>query len=854
MLIIAEDGTINLLNAEACELLAIRDGNSAGRHWKAILEYVDEAAGRILEVAINDVLAGKKSVIHGFLLLRDVPDPATHGRSARWSVTELFGSNASRSCCLKIRGIPWIAASATIDVDLQSYQDAFEQSVEGMFRTTLDGHYIEVNTALAKMYGFATPTDLLSALQDLNTQLYVDRNRRADFVRLLGKEGSVKDFEAEIFRADGTRMWIAEYARTVVDETGRPQYYEGSVVDITARRLAEEKLRESEQRYRLLVEAVNLLPWEADFAMRQFLYVGPQAAAFLGFPVDEWMEEGFWAAHVHDDDRQWVEVVRTESLEKGSCFEIEYRMVHADGRTIWVRDMVSVISLGEERILSGCMLDVTYRRFAGSSAEKSQNLAEEVLGALPVILYVYDWRARRCIYLQGGLQEMLGYSTDALREMDPFFWIALGHPEETFAREQHLHSLAECETNEILTSEFRIRAADGRWVWLRARESRFVPAHAPESPQIIGSASDITVHNLAMEELVNSERLFRNLTETTRVIPFEYDSRSHRFCYVGPQAPALLGHPLSQWYGRDFWTSIVHPEDQLAGLTFADGERGSDHGGSRQTEFRLLKADGRYLWVAQVARRMVDEDKRPRFRGFLLDITEAKQREEEVNRSRSLLRELALRIESAREEERTNISREIHDELGQTLTLFQIELQWLEGRFQKLVPQENAIAIKLVEMKKWAAETLDTVRRLLVRLRPPILDELGLVAAIQWQADEFARRVGIRCECAIEAFTCDDRNLATTVFRVFQETLTNVAKHAGATKVRVRMRRSSTSLTLAVLDNGRGFRPSDPRRKDSFGLLGMRERVEAAGGDFAVTSVPGRGTTVRVRIALAKVE
>jgi PAS domain-containing protein len=120
----------------------------------------------------------------------------------------------------------------------------------------------------------------------------------------------VRDFESEVYRADGSRIWIAEYARTVHSTGKKPLYFEGSVVDITERRLAEAKLRESEEKFRLLVETMNLLPWEADIETRRFTYVGPQAASFLGFPIDEWSKEDFWRAHIHPEDREWVEVVQ----------------------------------------------------------------------------------------------------------------------------------------------------------------------------------------------------------------------------------------------------------------------------------------------------------------------------------------------------------------------------------------------------------------------------------------------------------------------------------------------------------------------------------------------------------------
>ena len=352
---------------------------------------------------------------------------------------------------------------------------------------------------------------------------------------------------------------------------------------------------------------------------------------------------------------------------------------------------------------------------------------------------------------------------------------------------------------------------------------------------------------MAFEELVNNETLFRNLAETTKAIPFEYDLRDKRFSYIGPQAPSLLGYSLSRWYQHNFWETIIHQEDVDAAMRFTRFE--SEHpqfGSDVQTEFRLRKSDGAYIWLAQVVRRSDGNDPHQQARGFLFDLTEAKEREREIERSRILMRQLALRIQAAREEERKNIARELHDELGQALTLFRIELEWLETRFAKLGIHDDAIAEKLPEMKKSAGATLHTMRRILTSLRPPVLDEFGLIAALEWQAGEFSRRVGIRCELHAEPMDCPDMALATAIFRTFQEILTNIARHAKASSVKVKFGRTPAGLLLTVSDNGKGFLASEAEREKSFGLLGMRERAESLGGILTISSTVDVGTTVTV--------
>jgi len=841
-LIIGSDGTIDSVNDKAADLLPIAIDGVVGKHWTTVVDRLEAPDAAPLRSAIEDALTGKVGDLNRGAILT----PASGARREwKWVLSRILDRNSRSTLCLTFLGGAEVAPATPMELALQSYRDTFEYAVEGLFRTSLDGHYIDANISLAKIYGFKSPAELMSALRDLNTQLYVDPGRRAEFVRLIREQGFVRDFESEVYRADGSRIWIAEYARTVHSTGKKPLYFEGSVVDITERRLAEAKLRESEEKFRLLVETMNLLPWEADIETRRFTYVGPQAASFLGFPIDEWSKEDFWRDHIHPEDREWVEVVQSEALEKAASFESEYRMVRADGREIWVRDMMRAISTPAGRILGGFMLDVTYRRATEASLQKSQYFFEQLIDASPVILYLYDMGIQRCLYVNGRVGEILGYTAEALSEMNPFFVLALGHPDELLEHGAHFRRLSACGEGEIIERDFRLRAAGGNWVWLRTRESVFKDSHSGEPKKIVGTATDITIRRMAFEELVSNEALFRNLAENTKAVPFEYDLRGKRFSYIGPQAPALLGYPTSRWYDPGFWETIIHPEDAEAALRFTRPESAQLQLGSDvQSEFRLKKSDGHYIWLAQVVRCTNPDDPQQHPRGFLFDITETKEREREIERSRILMRQLALRIQAVREEERKNMARELHDELGQALTLLRIELGWLETRFAKLGIKDAAIEEKLPEMQKTAGATLQTVRRILTALRPPILDELGLIAALEWQAGEFSRRVGIRCELHAEPIECEDMALATAIFRMFQEILTNIARHAKATHVKVKFARTPAGVMLTVSDNGRGFIPSEAQREKSFGLLGMLERAESLGGMLTISSTIDVGTTV----------
>ncbi len=232
------------------------------------------------------------------------------------------------------------------------------------------------------------------------------------------------------------------------------------------------------------------------------------------------------------------------------------------------------------------------------------------------------------------------------------------------------------------------------------------------------------------------------------------------------------------------------------------------------------------------------------------DLSVMKRAEQELRASTEQLRKLATHLLSVREEERTNIAREIHDELGQSLTAVKMDLSWLARR----VSRRNAPVLEKIRSTLQLADSImESVRRISTELRPGILD-LGLAAAVEWQVQEFQTRTGIQCKVRLLTQEVFAPNVSTALFRILQETLTNVARHARATRVEVVKQKQRDRLVLRIRDNGRGFDPEDPSVSKSLGLLGMRERAAILGGRVTISSAPGKGTTVTAWIPLRLAE
>ena len=268
-------------------------------------------------------------------------------------------------------------------------------------------------------------------------------------------------------------------------------------------------------------------------------------------------------------------------------------------------------------------------------------------------------------------------------------------------------------------------------------------------------------------------------------------------------------------------------------------------------EYRVTIPDGSLCWQQWTNRAICDiHNTIVECQAVGRDITIRKKAEQELKNSREQLRNLSAHLQSVREKERMVIAREIHDELGQELTALKMDLVWLKNR---LPGDQVAFHDKMKSMVELVDRTGETVQRISAELRPGLLDDLGLAAAIEWQTEEFQRRTGILCEVSLDP---DDfianQEISTAIFRIFQETLTNIVRHASASRVDVTLHDKDNEITLKVSDNGRGITEEQVFHPQSLGILGIRERVDLFSGTVSIIGSPNKGTTITVRIPYDK--
>ncbi|MGD0282630.1 MAG: PAS domain-containing sensor histidine kinase [Dissulfurispiraceae bacterium] len=268
--------------------------------------------------------------------------------------------------------------------------------------------------------------------------------------------------------------------------------------------------------------------------------------------------------------------------------------------------------------------------------------------------------------------------------------------------------------------------------------------------------------------------------------------------------------------------------------------------GSDRFESRHNYKDGR---IVEVEVSVTYKEAEKRFYAFVRDITERKKAEKTLKNSCEQIRYLASYLQTVREKERTDIAREIHDELGQSLTALKFDLMNLTRDIDRLEGQEHsAIRDKMHLISGFIDELSNQVHKIAMELRPGILDHLGLSSAIEWQLQDFKKRTGISGEYTPAVKTAVNGEIATAIFRILQEALTNVIRHANATTVEVRLKEEAGNLILEIEDNGEGFSENNLHDEHSLGILGMKERAYSHGGTLDIKSTMGAGTKVVVSV------
>jgi PAS domain S-box-containing protein len=632
------------------------------------------------------------------------------------------------------------------------------------------------------------------------------------------------------------------------------------------------ELRDREERLRLVTDNTSDMIRLTD-TEGIFCYVSPSVRTCLGYDPEE-MTGRHFQEYVHPDDLEGVRRVFTDGLASGNnAGKFEYRYRHADGHYVWLESTGDFI-LDESGIIIGGVFssrDITDRKRMEESLREKEALYRMIAERPFAGVYI----------IQGGILLFVSAYTGAYMGYEPEEMIGrksldFVHPED---RERVRENAKEMLRGERATSyEYRILTKQGRVRWIiesvtpiiyegkraalctamditdRKWAEKELRAYKENLEKLVEErTAELYLANLALQgenterietarALRQSEERFRSLIESAPTAIMI--SRKITLLYANQAYLRMFGYSVPAEIKDTSVLNYVSPEDIR---TIKARIRAREQGRKVPDtyEIKCRRKDGSIFPVhVEVARIQFADG--PVSVAFLTDITELKIKEKELRESREQLRSLAARLESLREEERTILSREIHDEFGQSLTGLKMDLAWLARRLPR---DQDALVQKADSMLKLVDESVKLIRKISTRLRPGILDDFGLLAAMEWQAREFDHRTGIRC--SMSSNTKDihlDKNASSSIFRVFQEALTNIARHSEATKVDVRLRQGRNKLVMEIQDNGRGLRDDEVQPHKSLGILGMRERVQLMEGTFTIQGAPGKGTKIRVSV------
>jgi len=453
----------------------------------------------------------------------------------------------------------------------------------------------------------------------------------------------------------------------------------------------------------------------------------------------------------------------------------------------------------------------------------------------------------RLLEVNPAMARMCGYESpaemvDRVQDLNSDWYLRPNRRDEFLLTMQQHGSVAGFESE--------VFRPDGSVFWI-AEFARVVRSREGVSLYFEGSVIDISKRKQAESALRLSEERFRSLVETTRVIPFEFHVATQCFVYLGPQAEAVFGRSLGSRLTFERWVSLLDPNDVREGTRFADLP-GSEPQSDYQTEFRVrTPINNQEIWIKQIVHfDCADAEIGRVVRGFFFEITEAKKLEAETERSRIQLRELVARLEQIREDERTSIAGDIHDELGQALTLLNIDLSWMMERLGNSWTMDSRPTLieRMSEMERKVEGAIQTVHRMLRSLKPPLLEDAGLKEAIEYHLVEMAKRFGFRSQFEGTDVPPLSEEWKTAIYRIFQEIIANACRHSKASRVKVCLSASSDHIFMTVEDNGCGISEANLLDPTRFGILGIKEKALALGGKVDVHGVSGKGTTVALRV------
>jgi len=737
----------------------------------------------------------------------------------------------------------------------QLFKACFEHATIGFSITDLEGRLLEVNPAYCAITGYTDPE--LRLTLDYKTLTHPDDLAASgEKIRAL-KAGQIPAFtiEKRYVRKDGGIVWVRNSVSLIRDDEGRPTHFVRLTEDITEHKRTEATLSNVEARSEAILASAQSAQYAAERKYQQ-IFENVGEGIFQSTPDGHYLTANPALAQIHgfgspeeliqscrDISREiYVDPARREEFKRlvesqGNVLGFEHESRRKDGSTIWLSVNARAVrdEAGKTIYYEGTAQNISERKQAEQALRESEERYRDLVENSHELVCTHDLHGT-ILSLNRAALERLG--CDAREVVHKKNILDLLAPEVRHQFEDYMRRISKDGASRgkmVVQTRTGERRVLEYYNWLRTE--------GVDAPIVRGIARDITDERRAQKALRESEERYRELFENSKDAIYVHDM-SGRFTSVNRAAERLSGYTREELTGRHF-SSLLTPEyarhvrEQLCKKLEAAGET--------TYEVELITKQGRRIPV-EVSSRLIIENGLPvGVQGCVRDVSEKK-------RAHDAARSYSRRLIEAQEAERRRISIELHDQVGQILTAVKMNLHALQKTCSapdilKSI-QENLSAID---------EAVDQVRDLSVDLRPLLLDDFGLVVAVRWYLDRQAKNSGIAVEFNSLSLSEDDRfpaDLETACFRIVQEGVTNVVRHARAKHVSIRLERTGSDLILLIADDGAGFDVKAKRSAGSgaatLGLRGMEERALAVGGTLTIDSASGLGTQICASLPVAQ--